>query len=82
MELDEEGVVDLLEDLALAEDGLELLLAHDLVLVEDLHGVEAARIPLPDQDHSGKAAPTDDLDLLEVLLADLIAVGVGLLLEC
>ena len=46
MEFDDERMVELLKDLALAEDRLELLLPHYLVLLHYLHRIQSPRVLL------------------------------------
>ena len=71
VEFYDEWMIDFLHDLALIDNGFDLLLAREFVLAHDLHRVQAPRVLLPDQDHPAERASPDYFDLLKIMASDL-----------
>ena len=72
VKLDNEGVVQLLHDLALVENRLHFLLSLEFVLPHDLHGVESSSVFLSREDNSAEGSSSDDLDLLKIVSSHLV----------
>lgn len=72
MQLDEEGMVELLKHFPLAQNRFYLVFINQLVLAEDLDRVESTSVLLPRQDNLAEAAAADDAHLLEIVNRDIL----------
>ena len=71
VQLDDEGVVELLEHASLAQDRLDLVLADQPVLPQDLDRVQPTRVLLPGEYNATEAASSNDPHLLEIIYTDI-----------
>ena len=74
--LRQERVAQLLQDLPFRHGIFDLLSVDDLLLLERLHGVEFAILPLPHQENFPERPLPEDGDDLEVLTAEPVLSGV------
>ena len=70
MQLDQEGVVQLLHNSPFSHDGLDFSVVNKLIFFEYFDGVEPPCVDLPGEHDLAEAPSPDDSDLLEVVYGD------------
>ena len=75
MQLDQEGVIELLKNAPFTQDRLNLVLIDQLVLSKDLDGIKSSGILLSSKCDFAETAAADHSHLLEVLYHDVFARG-------
>ena len=67
LEADEERVVDLHHDVAFNARALELILGHDVLLLQHLHGIDAPRRLVPHLKHLAERTLPNDAKQYEIV---------------